>query len=560
MTLSPARETQPSGTPEADWLHCPGCRGMLYRPRFRRELGVCPSCGHHARMGARDRIAFLLDAGSATEFGDLSGVPDDPLGFTDLRSYRDRLAEARARSGLTDAAACATGTLRGHPVVVAAMDFEFLGGSLGAALGALVEQAARAAVERGHPLLVVSASGGARMQEGAIALMQMARTSRALADLDAAGILTISLVTDPTYGGVAASFVPLADIVLAEPGARLGFAGPRVIAQTLGQELPEGFQTAEFLLEHGLVDAVVPRAAQRATLAALLSAARPSSPTRVEPVELVRDPGALPDRSAWDSVRAVRTAGRITTTSMIERVVDDFVELRGDRSGGDCPAIVTGLGRWDGVPVAIVGQQRGETVAERVHRNFGMPRPEGYRKAGRVMRLAEKLRIPVVTLVDTPGAHPGVDAERRGQAHAIADNLRLMARLAVPVVSVVLGEGGSGGALGVAVADRVYALEDSVFSVISPEGCAAILWRDAARAPEAAEALQIGAAALLRNGLVEGVIPGPSTDGALVGDAVRRTVTTALAELVGLPAEELRRTRALRYSAFGNHRDRGGNS
>jgi len=359
---------------------------------------------------------------------------------------------------------------------------------------------------------------------------------------------------------VAASFVPLADIVLAEPGARLGFAGPRVIAQTLGQELPEGFQTAEFLLEHGLVDAVVPRAAQRATLAALLSAARPSSPTRVEPVELVRDPGALPDRSAWDSVRAVRTAGRITTTSMIERVVDDFVELRGDRSGGDCPAIVTGLGRWDGVPVAIVGQQRGETVAERVHRNFGMPRPEGYRKAGRVMRLAEKLRIPVVTLVDTPGAHPGVDAERRGQAHAIADNLRLMARLAVPVVSVVLGEGGSGGALGVAVADRVYALEDSVFSVISPEGCAAILWRDAARAPEAAEALQIGAAALLRNGLVEGVIPGPSTDGALVGDAVRRTVTTALAELVGLPAEELRRTRALRYSAFGNHRDRGGNS
>jgi acetyl-CoA carboxylase carboxyl transferase subunit beta len=268
-------------------------------------------------------------------------------------------------------------------------------------------------------------------------------------------------------------------------------------------------------------------------------------------VPLVRDPAALPARRAWDSVRAVRDTGRLGATALVERVVDDFVELHGDRVVGDCSAIVAGIGRWDGVPVAIVGQQRGATVDERIRRNFGMPRPEGYRKAGRVMRLAEKLGIPVVTLIDTPGAYPGVDAERRGQAHAIAENLRLMARLRVPIVSVVLGEGGSGGALGVGVADRLYALEDSVFSVISPEGCAAILWRDPGRAPQAAEALQIDAASLLRHGLIEGVIAAPGGPDGDPGDAIRLTVTAALGQLSRVAPDELPVQRAARYSAFG---------
>lgn len=552
MTILPS--TRPDSTVVTDWLHCPGCRALLYRRRFERALSVCPDCGHHARLSAQARVDQLLDAGGTRTFGDLSAVIDDPLGFTDVRPYRERLAEAQAASGLGDAAVCATGTIRGHPVVLVAMDFGFMGGSLGVALGSLVEQAARRAREQHHPLVVVSASGGARMQEGALALMQMARTSQALAALDAAGVLTVSLVTDPTYGGVAASFVPIADVVLAEPGARMGFAGPRVIAQTIGQSLPEGFQTSEFLLEHGLVDDVVARPALRSALAGLLAVARPRRARRSGPVPLIHDPDELPRRSAWDSVRAVRTAGRPGTLSIVEEAVDGFYELHGDRLGGDCGAIVGGVGLWDGVPV-VVGHQRGMTTKERVARNFGMPRPEGYRKAARLMRLAEKLGLPVVTLIDTPGAYPGIDAERRGQAHAIAENLRLMARLTVPIVSIVLGEGGSGGALGVGVADRVYALEDSVFSVISPEGCAAILWRDAGRAREAAEALQVDAASLLRHRLVEGIIPGSARDGpeavTELADAIRVTVSSALAQLTRLAPEELLARRAARYESFG---------
>ncbi|MGI8692872.1 MAG: carboxyltransferase subunit alpha [Geodermatophilaceae bacterium] len=551
MTISPtARPTETAGA--ADWLHCPRCRMLLYRRRFERELSVCPDCGHHARLDARARLDQLLDPGSVRTFGNLSAVVEDPLDFTDVRPYRERLAEARAACDLDDAAVCATGTVHDHQVVVVAMDFGFMGGSLGVALGSLIEQAAHRAREQRHPLVVLSASGGARMQEGALALMQMARTSQAFAALDAAGVFTVSVVTDPTYGGVAASFVPIADVVLAEPGARMGFAGPRVIAQTIGQSLPEGFQTAEFLLEHGLVDDVVTRAALRPALASLLAATRPKRARRTGPVPLVRDGADLPRRGAWESVRAVRTTGRPGTLEVVEEAMEGFYELHGDRlGGGDCRAVVAGVGLWDGVPVVVVGHQRGATTQERIARNFGMPRPEGYRKAARLMRLAEKLGLPVVTLIDTPGAYPGIDAERRGQAHAIADNLRLMARLTVPIISVVLGEGGSGGALGIGVADRMYALEDSIFSVISPEGCAAILWRDAGRARDAAEALQVDAASLLRHGLVEGIIPVSARSGDEVADAIRVTVSSALAQLTRLAPDELLARRAARYESFG---------
>ncbi|MEV4187710.1 acetyl-CoA carboxylase, carboxyltransferase subunit beta, partial [Streptosporangium canum] len=490
----------------AEWVSCARCRELTYGRRFERDLRVCPGCGAHSRLTAWQRIGQLLDAGSVRQL-DQPVVAEDPLGFVDSRPYPERLRQAREQTGTEEAVICVTGTLMGHPVVVAVMDFRFLGGSLGVGVGEAIAVAAETALRARSPLIIVTASGGARMQEGAFSLMQMVKTSQALAELDEAGIFTISIISDPTYGGVAASFATLGDVILAEPGARIGFAGPRVIEQTIQADLPKGFQTAEFLLARGLMDAVVPRSALRPTIACLLDAQAPAQPSTATGAGegLVRDPGELPEREPGQVVETARHQQRPTALDYMNQLLDNFQELRGDRMSGDCPAIVGGLGRFDGRPVIVLGHQKGRDTTERVQRNFGMALPEGYRKAARLMRLAVKLGLPIVTLVDTPGAHPGIGAEERGQAWAIAENIRLMSGLPVPIVAVITGEGGSGGALALAVADRVLACSGAMYSVISPEGCAAILWKDRSAAPMAAAALQLGARDLLRHEIVDAV-------------------------------------------------------
>ncbi|MEV1146300.1 acetyl-CoA carboxylase carboxyltransferase subunit beta, partial [Micromonospora sp. NPDC049799] len=255
------------------WARCAGCASLLYRKRLRRNLDVCPECGTHARLDAPARLAQMVDPDSFTALPDRP-AETDPIGFVDVLPYPHRLSAARAATGLSEAVVCGTARIGGHPCALAVMDFRFLGGSLGCAVGELVTRTAERALDDGVPLVLVTASGGARMQEGALSLMQMATVSQAVAGLREAGLLSVSVITDPTYGGVAASFATNTDVVLAESGARMGFAGPRVIRQVTGRDLPEGFQTAEFLLRHGQVDMVVPRHALRARLVALLAAAR----------------------------------------------------------------------------------------------------------------------------------------------------------------------------------------------------------------------------------------------------------------------------------------------
>lgn len=539
-----------------EWVSCVRCRSLTYGPRFTRALRVCPNCGNHHRLTADQRIDQLLDERSVRGL-EQPAVREDPLDFVDSRVYLERLREARVQTGLHEAVVCATGTLMGHPVVVAVMDFRFLGGSLGVGVGEAITHAAEIARDTGRPLILVTASGGARMQEGAFSLMQMVKTSQSLVELDEAGILTISVLTDPTYGGVAASFASLGDVILAEPGARVGFAGPRVIRETIRHELPEGFQTAEFLLARGLIDAVVPRSALVPTLACLLKAhaasRTPTTPTN--PARLVYDPDELPVVDPAQIVRIARHQQRPTALDHIATVLDDFLELRGDRLCGDCPTIVGGVGRVEGRPAIVIGHQKGRDTAERVQRNFGMPHPEGYRKAARLMRLAAKLALPVLTLVDTPGAHAGVEAEERGQAWAIAECLRLMSGLPVPIIAVVTGEGGSGGALALAVADRVFACAGAMYSVISPEGCATILWKDRSAAPLAAAALQIGARDLLRHHIVDAVIPEPAggahQDPAEASQLLRAAVCHALDELATVPVDGLVAQRRQRFRRYG---------
>ncbi|WP_328612807.1 acetyl-CoA carboxylase carboxyl transferase subunit alpha [Amycolatopsis sp. NBC_00355] len=550
------RPPDTAGPVEEEWLSCPDCRSLLYRKRLERGAKVCYECGRYFRLTAAERLDLLLDPGSA-ELVEPAATVHDPLEFTDLQPYERRLAKARETTGTSDAVLVARGAIRGAPVVVAVMDFGFLGGSLGAAAGEAITTAAETALADRVPLLVVTASGGARMQEGVLSLVQMAKTSNAMAALDEAGLLTVTLVTDPTFGGVAASFATLADVIVAEPGARMGFAGPRVIEQTIRQRLPEGFQSSEFLLEHGLVDDVRARAELPFVLAALFTATRPVDPdwgeSDTDPV--IRDVVALERRDIRQTVELARHPDRPTTLDHAGTWLDGFVELHGDRAGEDCPAIVGGLAAIDGLPVMLIGHQKGHATDELVRRNFGMPSPAGYRKAARLMRLAGKLGVPVVTLIDTPGAHPGLDAERAGQAGAIAECLRVLGGLRVPVVSVVTGEGGSGGALALAVGDQVLLCENATYSVISPEGCAAILWRDPAAAGVAAEALRVDARSLLDLGVIDGVVPEPPggahRDPARAGLLVRDAVVCALRELRGRDGAGLAAARRAKFRRFG---------
>ena len=349
------------------------------------------------------------------------------------------------------------------------------------------------------------------MQEGIVSLMQMAKTSAALKRHSDAGLLYISVLTDPTTGGVTASFAMLGDVILAEPKALIGFAGPRVIEQTIGQKLPDGFQRAEFLLEHGFLDAIVERPQMKETLSKILALHEVGEGTGFNrkkcDVELTS--GSKMNMTAWQRVELSRRKDRPVGSDYIDALFTDFVEFHGDRYFADDKAIIGGVARFHDTPVTVIAQAKGRNTKENIERNFGMPQPEGYRKALRLMKQAEKFSRPVICLVDTPGAFCGLEAEERGQGEAIARNIYEMSGLRVPVVSIIIGEGGSGGALAMATSDEVWMLENSIYSILSPEGFASILWKDSSKAKEAAEVMKLTAENLKAQGIVERVFAEP---------------------------------------------------
>lgn len=260
---------RPSQIPEGMWVKCSGCREIIYRKEVIRRAWVCPKCGYHFHLAGAQRLSALVDEGHYEPFDEaLASV--DPLKFKDKKSYRDRLREYQKRTGLGDAVICAEAKLGGNPIIICAMEYAFMGGSMGSVVGEKITRAIERAIDQRRPVIVISTSGGARMQEGVLSLMQMAKISAALGRLHEASIPFISILADPTTGGVTASYAMLGDVNIAEPGALIGFAGPRVIEQTIRQKLPDGFQRAEFLLEHGMVDMVVPRSEMRETLMRLL--------------------------------------------------------------------------------------------------------------------------------------------------------------------------------------------------------------------------------------------------------------------------------------------------
>ena len=484
--------------PEGLLRKCNKCGGAIIAEDVKKGYYICPKCGGYFRVHAYRRIEMVTDEGTFEEW-DKGLTTRNPLHY---KGYEEKLEGLQKKYGLDEAVITGKARIDGTEVAIGVCDGRFLMASMGQVVGEKVARAAERATEEGLPLILFACSGGARMQEGIVSLMQMAKTSAALKRHSDAGLLYISVLTDPTTGG---------------------FAGPRVIEQTIGQKLPKGFQRSEFLLEHGFIDAIVERPQLKETLSRILKlhekegqetrGAEPSGNETSSESSTFSGEGVQVHNQvarAWDRVEISRMKDRPVGSDYIGALFTDFTEFHGDRYFADDKAIIGGIARFHGKPVTVIVQAKGTNTRENIERNFGMPSPDGYRKALRLMKQAEKFGRPVICFVDTPGAFCGLEAEERGQGEAIARNIYEMSGLTVPVLSIIIGEGGSGGALAMATADQVWMLENSIYSILSPEGFASILWKDSSRAKEAAEVMRLTAQDLYEMGMVEKVFPEPA--------------------------------------------------
>ena len=445
------------------------------------------------RLTAHELIELVLDRDSFTSWDDkLVPVDADP-------GYAEELAQARERTGVDEAVVTGEGRLHGRRVAVLACEFGFLGGSLGVAGAERLVAAVERATREQLPLLAAPVSGGTRMQEGAVAFLQMVKISAAVARHKAAGLPYLVYLRNPTTGGVLASWGSLGHVTVAEPGALVGFLGPRVFEALYGEPFPSGVQVAENLHEHGLVDAVLPpeEVAGIADRALSVLLARREVPR----VERVQDDEELPDVPAWDSITRSRREDRPGVRRLLRYAATDVVPLNGTGEGERDPGLLIALARFGGAPCVLLGQDRRGQTAE------SPMGPGALREARRGMRLARELKLPLVTVIDTPGAALSKDAEEGGLAGEIARCLAELVMLEAPTISVLLGQGTGGGALALVPADRVVAAQHGWLSPLPPEGASAIVHRDTEHAPEMAQKQGVRSADLKANGIVDVVVP-----------------------------------------------------
>ncbi|MSQ13202.1 MAG: acetyl-CoA carboxylase carboxyl transferase subunit beta [Dehalococcoidia bacterium] len=534
---------------------CLVCGSSLKDMESYKTYRICSSCRFHYSLSARERVRLLMDSkGFKEKFKTITSL--DPLKFTGKVPYRKRLFKDQRRTGMNEAAIVGRGKINGRPCVLVCLDFGFMGGSMGTVIGEKVALAFEYAVKRNRPLVMVVTSAGVRMQEGVLSLMQMAKTTIAANQFHRAGLPYVCVLASPTTGQAYASFVNLADVLIAEPGAILGFSPLRVLQQVTNAPLPNGAHTSESHLAHGMVDMVEDRASLRATVVDLLGLLSPKkvdaklkAPKRRAKKKAVETREIL---TAAEVVRLSQLPERPTARDYLRMLFSRFVELHGDRVSGDDPSVVTGLATLDGAAVMVIGQSPRQGPNQ-----MAALMPDGLRKAQRAMRVAAKFHIPIITLIDTPGPAMTLEAEEHGIGPAIATTLATMAEVSVPTVAVIIGQGGRESAVAFGIADKVLMMENSVFLPISPENAASLMFRDASRVDEAAQSLHLTARECLEMGVIDGIVPEPEggahanrpESAVLVHDAL----VGALAELRKLSTGKLLKRRHQKFRNMGEY-------
>lgn len=486
-------------------------------------------------------VTELADEGSLEPW-DTGLTAGDPLGFVDRRPYPDRLAEAAERAPGDEAVWTGRASIDGHACVVIASDFDFLAGTMGVAAGERIRRALDRAVEERLPVIGLPSSGGTRMQEGTPAFVQMAAVSAAVRRLRDARLPYLVYLRDPTTGGVLASWGSLGHVTFVEPGALIGLTGPRVIEAMTGQSLPEGIQRAEHLHAHGIFDRVVPRHELRECLATALDVLAPAAPAppQAEALELPSDAEVDP----WRAVQRSRRTDRPGVRELIAACASQVTRLSGDGVGGRDDGCFAAIARVQGMPAVVVANDRPEG-------RRGLPMTAaGFRTARRAMGLADELRLPLVTVIDTEGADISAASEEQGLAAEVARCLAELSSLRVPTLSLLFGEGTGGGAIALLPADRVVACEHAWLSPIAPEGASEILHRSVDRAPELAASQAIVSTDLRAFGVVDVVVPdrpAPGEEGATFAARVAATAGAELGRLLAQPAEGRAERRARRW-------------
>ena len=512
---------------------------------------VCPFCRFHYTVTARQRVDLLADKGTFKEsYKYVSSM--DPLSFSRRSRYRKFLAQDQTRTGLTEAAVTGRCRIGDIETALIVLDFGFMGGTMGSVVGEKVSMAFENAARRGIPAVAVVSGGGARIQEGVLSLMQMAKTVTAANRLRDEEVPFIVVLANPSTGQAYASFANLADVILAEPGSLIGLSPLRTLREVSKMPLPLDAHTAEAHVGHGLLDNVVDRENLQSRIASLLQILTAQKHGSSNHKNLLKaEPVESSEVEPWEAVTAARHSERPQASVYFRSMLDPFIELRGDRLNSDDRSIIAGLGFMDGQPVAVIGQQRRPLVEGERYHVF----PDGLRKAQRVIDLASRFKLPLVTLIDTQGADPGLEAEEQGIGNAIAKTLSSMLTVPTPVVSVVIGEGGSEGALALSLSDRILIQQYSIYSPMSVNHTLGAAHHDHMLDREAAEALMLTAHDCLELGIAEEVVPEPEggahVDPREASATLQTAILTNIVQLAKMSQGKLLKKRYQKFRRMG---------
>jgi acetyl-CoA carboxylase carboxyl transferase subunit beta len=512
---------------------------------------VCPFCRFHYTVTARQRIELLADKGTFKEsYKYISSM--DPLSFSRRSRYKNLFTQDQTRTGLTEAAVTGVCTIGDTEAMLIVLDFGFMGGTMGSVVGEKISMAFENAARRGIPAVAVVSGGGVRIQEGVLSLMQMAKTVTAANRLRDEEVPFVVVLANPSTGQAYASFANLADVILAEPGSLIGLSPLRTLREVSKMPLPLDAHTAEAHVGHGLLDNVVDRENLRPRIASLLEILTAHKHGKSNHKNLIKsEPIECEAVEPWEAVTAARNSERPQAIAYFRSMMDPFIELRGDRLNSDDRSIVAGLGFMDGQPMAVIGQQRRPLVEGERYHVF----PDGLRKAQRVIDLASRFKLPLVTLIDTQGADPGLEAEEQGIGNAIAKTLSSMLTVPTPMVSVVIGEGGSEGALALSLSDRILIQQYAVYSPMSVNHTLGAAHHDYRLDREAAEALMLTAHDCLELGIADEIVPEPEggahVDPREAASVLQTAILTNLVQLAKMSQGKLLKKRYHKFRRMG---------